>query len=358
MNLTQFKEVIKENNCIGGPMHTLYALGPAGGGKSSSIKQAHKELGMDFYAELRLGRIDSVSLGGMEIPFAEEERTIETLPSYFPTDKNAYGLIYLDEFDHGLPSTQGAAYQLVLDREIGRFKLPPNVSVIMSSNRKKDGGIHFVVPKPTKNRVIQVNVQTDLPEFLKYAEKSEIDSIITGFLRSHPEYLYHNGNKPVGDGFNELGSFASPRSWFTANDVLQFDISDFLIQELLEGTIGSGPTEAFLQYIEEAGSSLNSSDILAGNLDNINLDDTRSIPSMYYNLDIISRYLNNSPKELKTTQEGILKFINIIQDPTLKVAWWKTINNLGKRMLTPTVKEKEANQLRLSILQSSVKDLL
>lgn len=353
MNLTEYKNVIKQNNCAGGAMNTLYAIGPAGSGKSSAVNQAFSELGMNFYADLRLGMIDSVELGGMQIPVPSERRTINTLPSYFPTEDDAYGIIHLDEFDHGTPSTQSAAYQLVLDRRIGDFILPENVSVIMSSNRKKDGGVHFSVPKPTKNRVIQILVQTDLPEFLRYATKERINSIIIGFIRTHPEYLYHDGNRLLGDGFNELGAFASPRSWFTSNDVLNYDLDEYILEELLIGTIGSGPTEALLKYITEAGTTLDPDDILKGELGGINRADTRNISSMYYNLDIVEQQLIDNPSELKKTQHGLLEFMNIIEDVTLKVAWWKTLNDLSARMLKPTVKEKEADALRLKIMQST-----
>lgn len=357
MNLENFKKVIKANCGIDGPKHTLYALGPSGSGKSSAVKQAFIEMEMDFYADLRLGMIDRVELGGIQIPVAKDRMTINTLPSYFPKDPNAFGIIHLDEFDHGDQPTQSAAYQLVLDKCIGEFKLPPNVSVIMSSNRKKDGGLHFTVPKPTKNRVIQINTETDLGEFINYAKKEKINPVIISFLRSNPEFLYHNGNVAAGDGFNELGAFASPRSWFTMDDVIQFDLEENIIEELAVGTVGPGPTDAFLQYIEEAGSSISVDDILNGDLSNLNIDDTLNMRSMYYNLDIMEQTLSDSPSSLKKTQENILEFINIIKDLSLRAVWWKTLNDLSPRMFKPKVTEKSAEKLRLEILQS-IKDIL
>ena len=91
----------------------------------------------------------------------------------------------------------------------------------MLSNSRADGGLHFDVPKPIKNRVIMVRVCPTIEEWIEHARNCGINPIITSFLKANPEYLFRGGDSSA-DLKDDLGAFASARSWFSADEVLNF----------------------------------------------------------------------------------------------------------------------------------------
>ena len=352
MNLTDLKKVLLANN----GKSTIYVQGPPGCGKSSVIQQVHDELDMNFFADVRLGTRDNAEVKGIQIPDVESRCTIATLPDYFPQDEDAHGIILLDEFDHATPATQSAAYQLILDRKIGNFKVPDNVWVMMASNSKIDGGVHFKVPRPIKNRVIQISAKADVTEWLDYALEANINTGITSFIRANSEYLYYE-NPTDANMNNSLGAFATPRSWFTSDGVLDnFNIEgmdEYIIEEVLIGTIGYSATKKFLNFLTTVESSLDLDEILKGKLSSIKSDDLGNINAMYYLLgELESRIVNQDGIALKTTNTGLLEFINMIDDKALKTVFWRSVQNRAKRVLEPLKKEVDESKLRMQILKA------
>ena len=52
-------------------------------------------------------------------------------------------VLFLDELNSAPPSTQAAAYQLVLNRRVGNYVLPENVVMIAAGNRETDKGVVY-----------------------------------------------------------------------------------------------------------------------------------------------------------------------------------------------------------------------
>ena len=108
----------------------LFLWGPPGIGKSELVENITRELG-GHMIDLRLGQMEPTDIRG--IPFYNKdigkmdwappvELPDEELASQYPIV-----VLFLDELNSAAPSVQSAAYQLILNRRIGKFRLPDNV---------------------------------------------------------------------------------------------------------------------------------------------------------------------------------------------------------------------------------------
>lgn len=343
MNINEFKDFLKKVKEKCGT--TIYLQGPPGCGKSSAIKQIVEEEGYDYFADLRLGTMDIMELRGVQIPLASEARTVETLPSYFPTNPEARGILLLDEFDHAPPAVQSAAYQLVLDRKIGPFKLPEGVTVVMCSNRREDKGVHFKVPRPTKNRVITIAVKTTLEEWLEYAKANDLDERIISFITSNSHMLYHDSDDSHGED-KGFGAFATPRSWTVASDILSLELPPYILEEALMGTVGYDASKALLNHIINIDNSLDVTKIIEGKFEDFKEEDLGNNIALTHTLIMLEKHL----KGAKSANINVLRFIkDCIPDIMYKITYWKTLTSVNPNLFK--FRKKDENELRLALIK-------
>ena len=353
LSLTQLKEVLIKNN----GKHAIYVQGPPGCGKSQTIAQIAEELEMDYFADIRLGTRDPQDLKGILIPDLANHITIATRPDYFPDEElgeDITGILFLDEFDHAAPSTQSAAYQLILDRKIGNYKLPEGIWIILASNAKEDGGVHFQIKRPVKNRMIQLKAKATTDEWLERAINIVgLNPLITAFIKQNPHMLYHttdiNSKLELED---DMGGFATPRSWYVVHDILEDDYEPYVLSEMLKGAIGNSAAKKFLDFISIVDNSIDPEKILEDDLGDLNTNDLKNTTAIYYTMSYFETHIRAGTISSKSTLTGLLRFISMIPDLSLRMVYFDTILNASKRVLTPTLKEKEALELRKAILES------
>jgi MoxR-like ATPase len=97
--------------------------GPPGIGKSSIVQQLAQENDFDF-VDLRLSQLAPTDLRGL--PVAEAGLSKWYPPEFLPQEGR--GILFLDELNMAPPALQGVAQQLILDRQIGSYRLPEGLS--------------------------------------------------------------------------------------------------------------------------------------------------------------------------------------------------------------------------------------
>ena len=99
---------------------SLMIWGPPGIGKSSIVAQtasAHK-IG---FIDLRLSQLAPTDLRGL--PVARNGVSRWYPPEFLP--RTGEGVLFLDEINLAPPTMQGMAQQLILDRKVGNYVVPP-----------------------------------------------------------------------------------------------------------------------------------------------------------------------------------------------------------------------------------------
>lgn len=230
---------------------TPFIWGKPGIGKSDSIRQICKEMGIDFI-DLRLSQLESADLRGIPVPIESEGISRWFPPEFLPFEGiNRYegtsGILLLDEMNRARPDVLQAAFQLVLDRKVGMHKLLDTWSIIAAGNLGEDDKTDVVeMDSALKNRFIHFNVDVDLKVWLDWAEKAGVHNDVREFLNGKPKWLYYVANQ-------DDNIFVTPRSWEKFSDILKQnpnidpkDITMLLGPDIIHGAVGE-----FNKYLEQ-----------------------------------------------------------------------------------------------------------
>jgi MoxR-like ATPase len=243
------KVFIQEFHSTSDGHHTPVMLwGPPGVGKSQMVAQAAAQQGVAVI-DIRLSQMEPSDLRG--IPFRTGEHVEWATPAILPDEKRhgKQGILFLDEITSAPPSVSAAAYQLILDRRLGEYQLPPGWVVFAAGNRQGDRGVTYTMPAPLANRFSHFEVETNLDDWVSWAYANGIDERIIGFLRFRPELLFD-----FDPALNPV-AFPSPRSWEFAHRGLQkFSNHPELLQSTLQACVGPAAgieLHAFVNSLEQ-----------------------------------------------------------------------------------------------------------
>jgi len=251
---------------------SIFIWGAPGIGKSSMIRNFGKELGISV-VDVRLSQLAPTDLRGLPTVNHDTKR-IEWYPGDFlpRSDSKEKGILFVDEFNMCTGSMMGVAQQLILDKKVGDYSLPPNWIIIGAGNRAADRAAVNVMPAPVANRFIHLHMEPKLDEFkevvYKYFEVSdETKGIILGFLNFKPDQLFNF--KP---GMLE---FPSQRSWENAAHLLEIGLST-------EHAIGLAATTQLNAYMKLFKHLPDLTKILAGGDQALSVKYTSTEPSVAY----------------------------------------------------------------------------
>jgi len=156
------------------------------------------------------------------------------------------------------PAVQAAAYQLILNRKVGTYKLPDNVMIIAAGNRDADKGVTYRMPAPLANRFIHLELAVSFDDWFAWAVDNKIHKDVVGFLNFSKKDLYDFDPK------SPSRSFATPRSWSFVSELLEDDLDESTTTDLVSGAVGEGLAVKFMAHRKVASSMPNPTDILDG----------------------------------------------------------------------------------------------
>ena len=242
----------------------VFIWGPPGVGKSEIVESITQERN-GYMIDLRLALMEPTDLRG--IPFYNEVtgKMEWAEPSDLPTQELADQFdcitLFLDEMNQAPQSVQAAAYQLILNRRLGSYKLPDNVVIVAAGNRESDRGVAYRMPSPLANRFVHLEVGVDFEDWQNWALENRIDAAVVGYLTSNKMDLFNF------DPRTASRAFATPRSWSFVSEMLPQEgeaISDSRLHDLIAGTVGDGIATKFMAHRAVAGKLPNPTDILSG----------------------------------------------------------------------------------------------
>lgn len=228
--------------------------GSPGVGKSDVVRQLAKQRGIELI-DLRLSQLDPVDLRGVPSVDTKKHITSWNTPSFLPTDGK--GILFLDEINSAAQATQAAAYQLVLDRKLGDYVMPPGWVIIAAGNRSTDRAIVNQMSTALKNRFTHLNYEVNNDDWCEWALRSNIAVEVLGFIRFRPmllnEFEQRNESKEEKERVQRLKdaqAFATPRSWEFLSKVVQQKPSSDIEYELYTGIVGEGAAAEFMGYLK------------------------------------------------------------------------------------------------------------
>ena len=222
----------------------LFLWGPPGIGKSELVADITEELG-GYMIDLRLGQMEPTDIRGIPFYNRDNGKMDWAAPIDLPDEELAgqYPLVvlFMDEMNSSAPSVQSAAYQLILNRRIGKYKLPDNVVMVAAGNRESDKGVTYRMPTPLANRFIHQEMKCDFASWQEWAVNHNIHKDVVGYISFAKQDLYDF------DAKSASRAFATPRSWSFVSEILSDDEGDDdTIMNLIAGTVAVSYTHLTL----------------------------------------------------------------------------------------------------------------
>jgi hypothetical protein len=254
----------------------LFLWGPPGIGKSELVEGITNDLG-GLMIDLRLGQMEPTDIRG--IPFYNKDigKMDWAPPVELPDEEMAKDypivVLFLDELNSAAPSVQSAAYQLILNRRIGKYRLPKNVVMVAAGNRESDKGVTYRMPTPLANRFLHQEMKVDFASWQEWAVTHKIHKDVVGYLSFAKQDLYDFDSK------SSSRAFATPRTWSFVSELLEEDDSDDnTLTNLIAGTVGEGLAVKFMAHRKISGRMPQPEDILSGKVTTL---DVKEVSAMY-----------------------------------------------------------------------------
>lgn len=255
----------------------VFLWGPPGIGKSELIEGIAADLG-GLMIDLRLGQMEPTDIRG--IPYYNKDigKMDWAPPVELPDEETASQypvvVLFLDELNSAPASVQAAAYQLILNRRIGKYKLPDNVVMVAAGNRESDKGVTYRMPTPLANRFVHQEMKVDFASWQDWAVNAKIHKDVVGYLSFAKQDLYDF------DAKSSSRAFATPRSWSFVSQLLDDNIDDETLTNLIAGTVGEGLAVKFMSHRKIASRMPNPADILSGKVKDLQVKEVSAMYSL------------------------------------------------------------------------------
>ena len=243
-------EKVSEEDIIRGAIESNIAVflhGKSSDGKSARVKQIDPNCEIVY---LRNATPDS--LNGKSVYNEEKGEMIDVPPSWYKKIKekcekepNKLHIVFFDELTNAMPSIQGMAFNIILDKEVnGVWKLPSNCRIVAAGNDMDDSLSANEMAEPLFNRFAHVYIETTVEKWLRWAAKPE--NHIHPAIYAYISYKNNSGkgSEVLRTKFNGKTPNADPRKWEMASKVLYTTGKP----KMLEGLIGSELTKDFCEF--------------------------------------------------------------------------------------------------------------
>lgn len=264
---------------------TVEVEGESGIGKTSSIKQLAEERGLDFI-KVNLAQLDELGdiIGyptrqfevAKEVEAKDEEGNPKvddknkpvmewrtkwadeailndvkergweptgkdkmgySLPEWVPTHDNG-AIVLFDDYNRAQQRFLQAVMEILDRQEYISWKMPKNVTIVLSSN--PDNGDYQVQSQDSaqKTRYVSINLKFDKEVWAKWAESEGIDGRCINFLLLHPELVKKETNaRSITNFFNSISSLPN------------FEENLPMISMIGEGSVGLEFSTMFVEFI-------------------------------------------------------------------------------------------------------------
>ena len=219
MNIQSFLKIVKNLP----PHHAVLMRASTGVGKSSLVSQISKEINLPLI-DVRASIMSEGDVQGYPDIEGMKEKGIMTfcMPSWFVRACNEPVVLFLDEFNRGLPSVQQSFFQIVLDRQLGNdengipYNIHPETRIFAAINHGNEYDVNEMDPALLR-RFWTIDLKPTKDDWITWAKSKNVDNLIIEFLKTRSSHLFVNLEK-----INPGNVFPTPASWARFDEVLKF----------------------------------------------------------------------------------------------------------------------------------------
>lgn len=221
-------------------------------GKTSIMGQAAaivaKQRGVKVTAKIvRLSEVEQPDVRGYALP---PEGNAATQPMRFSLPfwawdeerDGKYGILCLDELTQCNDDIYKVSAQLLVDRRVGDYTLPPGVIITATGNREADrSGVRKLLAF-VQNRLMEIAIQPHKDSLIDFMERNGMHPATISFVEAHPAEVLRDAipDKP--------GPFCTPRSVCMLDPLIgTLPMEQFT--EGAQGLLGEGAGAMFISHL-------------------------------------------------------------------------------------------------------------
>lgn len=221
--------------------------GKPGIGKSALAQSIADQLKLELI-DLRLAEMDPTEISGFPrinpTTGMAEYVPLDLFPLdtwEVPTGKRGW-LIIFDEFSSAPKAVQSAAYKILLDRKVGKFKLHDNVLMMAAGNLATDGAIVEPQSSAITSRTANYELVEDHKEWVEWAAGAGVDHRITSYISFKPT-VFHTLNPDAPEQ-----PYACARTWHMVSKCVVGSPITRTEVPLMSSLLGEGIANEFLEF--------------------------------------------------------------------------------------------------------------
>jgi len=252
--------------------------GPPGIGKSDVIAQIGAATQRDVI-DIRLALWDPTDIKGMPYLDVETQLMNWSPPSEFPQNADSTAILFFDEIVSAPPAVQAAAYQLILNRRVGKYVLPEGCDMVAAGNREGDRGVTYKMPAPLSSRFIHLEMNVSFDDWQDWAIDNAVHPDVVGYLGFAKQDLMDFDPKSASR------AFACPRTWSFVSELLKEDEEDDITMlSLIGGAVGDGLAAKFIAHRRVCGKMPKPIDILEGRVKELKIKEVSALYALAVSL--------------------------------------------------------------------------
>jgi len=255
LNIKSFLKIVKNLP----PHHAVLMRAGTGVGKSSLVSQIAEEVELPLI-DVRASIMSEGDTQGYPDIEGMKEKGIMTfcMPAWFVRACNEPVVLFLDEFNRGLPAVQQSFFQIVLDRQLGNdengmpYNIHPETRIFAAINHGNEYDVNEMDPALLR-RFWTIDLKPSKDDWINWAKSKNVDNLIIEFLRTRSSHLFVNLEK-VKPG----NVFPTPASWARFDEVLKYtgvdlmeDRKSFDIFNTAIGFIGQEAAVEFADFVKK-----------------------------------------------------------------------------------------------------------
>lgn len=280
MNFNETKQLINEFRKADLTLTPLL-YGHTGVGKTELVKELCVELGIDCLV-LHVAQLEPSDFIGLYkvnedyrtetcppswLPYkqmsqeeAENKETIRRMMSGYINPKG--GIVFLDEVNRGHEDIRQALYELINDRRLHTYQLPPKYTIVAAANPTQGYETYDFDPALV-NRFAWVEFIPEKKESINYLCDKYHNSAIAAWLKGDPDKLVISSDHLNMDDSKQLTPRIAEHAIKIYEQMQKDKCSDVFVRKTLATIMTRGDVDSFVAFQREAD-MLNVKDLLRG----------------------------------------------------------------------------------------------
>jgi hypothetical protein len=218
---------------------TLCIEGPPGGGKTTIVHEAARDLGVPCIER----HMPTMLVEDFGILFPNgDDRLHYKLPDWFPIRGKApeRGILLFDDRNQAGPDLQKVLANICQARTLHGVPMPDGWMVVSTGNRQVDRAGANRVLSHLRNRETVLELETHLDDWTQWAVDHGVHPMVVSFIRFRPGLLH--------DFDPHRDQNATPRSWVEGVSAVLGKVPSEAEYECFKGAVGEGAAAEFVGF--------------------------------------------------------------------------------------------------------------